>query len=231
MQHQTKISYRKASSPSLGPIVLFHSVSPSFSEEMEATLPIKCITFQGKDLLLNLEDLSASSIVFVYVKNKEALGDIDPTLSSKARLGLIVSSYDEFFMKQKITEGFSHFYLEERPLNKQADCLLESLEYPSYIDPFLQNPLLTELQSLIKRETQEPENLQIRTDKASTVLRPTEVKILAEVLKGKSNTQIAKDCYLALSTVNNHVSQSSKKMKANNRFHMIKRAIEFDWVE
>ncbi|WP_160112489.1 response regulator transcription factor [Salicibibacter kimchii] len=115
----------------------------------------------------------------------------------------------------------------------------EARLYQTYVDPLLQRDLL---QVVRQRNIGEGEPDQHTIDhhedgaldldypKALERLTGAECRVLDAILKGKSNRKIAEDDYLSVSTVNNHVSQLTKKMDANDRTHTVKRAIELGWL-
>ncbi|QQK77904.1 response regulator transcription factor [Salicibibacter cibarius] len=111
--------------------------------------------------------------------------------------------------------------------------------YKTYVDPLLQNDLLQAVRrSNSGKEDHDPSAIADHDDgvlyldnaKASEKLTASERRVLDALLKGKSNRKIAEDDYLSVSTVNNHVSQITKKMDANDRTHTVKRVIELGWL-
>ncbi|GAK02597.1 transcriptional regulator DegU, LuxR family [Geomicrobium sp. JCM 19037] len=114
-------------------------------------------------------------------------------------------------------------------------------DYSSYVDPLLQMELVEVLRlnrgSLrdekpfkITKNDEDNDALKLDHAKASMRLTASECRVLDSILKGKSNRKIAEDDFLSVSTVNNHVSQLTKKINANDRTHAIKRVIQLGWL-
>jgi LuxR family transcriptional regulator, maltose regulon positive regulatory protein len=57
-------------------------------------------------------------------------------------------------------------------------------------------------------------------------LSEREMEVLALVTAGKSNRQIAKDLFVALSTVKTHVNNIHRKLDVRNRTQAVSRARE-----
>ncbi|GAK07222.1 MULTISPECIES: response regulator transcription factor [Geomicrobium] len=122
-----------------------------------------------------------------------------------------------------------------------AQHFATAIDYSSYVDPLLQTELIEVLRlnrssvineppfEIVKRNM-DPDALMLDHAKASIRLTASECRVLDSILKGKSNRKIAEDDFLSVSTVNNHVSQLTKKINANDRTHAIKRVIQLGWL-
>lgn len=99
-----------------------------------------------------------------------------------------------------------------------------------YVDPWFQPYLVKKYRKIKEQEEKREKELLLREEKAKEWLSNAEIRIFEKILEGKSNRRIAEECYLAVATVNNHVSHIAKKINAKDRTHTIKRAIEDGWV-
>ncbi|SDI45022.1 response regulator transcription factor [Natribacillus halophilus] len=110
--------------------------------------------------------------------------------------------------------------------------------YKTYVDPQIQAEMVEVVQTKSDDDGRDPfiideedkEALYLDYAKAYARLTASECRVLDAILKGKSNRKIAEDDYLSVSTVNNHVSQLTKKLEANDRTHAVKRVIELEWL-
>ncbi|WP_018921995.1 response regulator transcription factor [Salsuginibacillus kocurii] len=151
-------------------------------------------------------------------------------LKKEARIGALIDPDNSSKLDELLEKECSCFVAAEREPYDKLSRLEEAIHFSDYVDPVLQHHLLAIFQPL-KEEYRGQGNIQLNFDKAMHLLTETEAMILDEILKGKSNGQIAKDCYLALSTVNNHVSHLTRKIGANDRTHAVKRAIELNIIK
>ncbi|PSL48576.1 regulatory LuxR family protein [Salsuginibacillus halophilus] len=183
-------------------------------DRFEQPLKSGCIYLACRSLSLSLQ------------KKHEAAVD---SLFTKGTLGWITRGGEE--VTEKIMRGFSIIIAVEHSLKEAANHIETAMQYPVYIDPKLQVHVLKNYQSLKpERKIDSDGELHVNMTKARQVLSKPESEVLDLMLKGKSNRQIAESCFLATSTVNNHVSNLTKKMEANDRTHAVKRAVELGWL-
>ncbi|SDH64308.1 response regulator transcription factor [Alteribacillus bidgolensis] len=148
------------------------------------------------------------------------------------RLGINLPSGEADLLDELIHKEVSIILAADRERKKWLDHFQRSQSFLVYIDPMFQPHLIQRYRSLHKQEVLEPaKELELDMEKARNTLSDAEVRILEKILEGKSNRKIEEECFLAVATVNNHVSHLTKKMKANDRTHTIKRAIEEGWVK
>ncbi|RSL29960.1 DNA-binding response regulator [Salibacterium salarium] len=147
------------------------------------------------------------------------------------RLGINLPSQESDLLDQLLKKKVSIILASDRAESEWCEHFKKSQEYLVYIDPWFQAHLIENYQVIYNAFEHTPEQeLELDIEKARTTLSDAEVRVFEKILEGKSNRKIAEECFLAVATVNNHVSHLTKKMEANDRTHTIKRAIEEGWV-
>lgn len=147
------------------------------------------------------------------------------------RIGVNVSSEDSHLLEYLMSKDVSIMMAADRSMKEWCEQFEKAEAFQTYMDPYFQPYFMERYRSLHRQQEQPKEQqMQLEIDKARTVLSEAEIRILEKIIEGKSNRRIAEECYLAVATVNNHVSHLTKKMKANDRTHTIKRAIEEGWI-
>jgi DNA-binding NarL/FixJ family response regulator len=102
--------------------------------------------------------------------------------------------------------------------NLEAYVLNEGCE--DYIQkPFRFNVLIARIQNVLKRSTKisYPVEFEIPDGSKPENLRPKEKEVLALIIKGYSNSRIAKELFISESTVSNHLQNIFSVLKAESR--------------
>ncbi|MDQ0298219.1 DNA-binding NarL/FixJ family response regulator [Salibacterium salarium] len=147
------------------------------------------------------------------------------------RLGINLPSYESELLEQLFRREVSIILASDRVESEWCSHFQRSQEFLVYVDPWFQPRLIERYQSIHDDSEDDPEQeLKLNEEKARLTLSDAEVRVFEKILEGKSNRKIAEECFLAVATVNNHVSHLTRKMGANDRTHTIKRAIEEGWV-
>ncbi|MFB5660998.1 response regulator transcription factor [Alteribacillus sp. HJP-4] len=148
------------------------------------------------------------------------------------RLGINIPSFENIVLDDLLQKDVNVLLAADREDQDWFVHFKRAQNFLMYIDPLFQPQLVLNYRKLHSVVHEEPQQeLELDTEKARMTLSDAEVRILEKILEGKSNRRIAEECFLAVATVNNHVSHLTKKMHANDRTHTIKRAIEEGWVE
>ena len=122
-----------------------------------------------------------------------------------ARVALFSGTEDTFVMKQALSLGAVGFV----PKSAQASATLNIIE-----------ALLVGNQPLVDTLTM-PLNESFSSRSPAVKLSPTQVKVLALILEGMSNQEIANECSLALGSVKNMVSSIMLTLEVTSRSHLI----------
>lgn len=147
------------------------------------------------------------------------------------RLGVNLPTHESEMFDQILHKEVSIILAADRKQKEWMNHFQRSQSFLVYIDPKFQPYFIQKYRTLHQQEDKELDReLKLNVEKASSTLSDAEVRVFEKILEGKSNRKIAEECFLAVATVNNHVSHLTKKMGANDRTHTIKRAIEEGWV-
>ncbi|MBB6450370.1 DNA-binding NarL/FixJ family response regulator [Geomicrobium halophilum] len=164
--------------------------------------------------------------------------DLLHNLSTYYRVCAVVPEQAPELLKKVVQSEVTTLFSINQSSRKIAQHLSVASMYSTYVDPLLQTELVKALRTYYDMKTDKPysvdeeneDTLYLDYAKASVRLTASECRVLDAILKGKSNRQIAEDDFLSVSTVNNHVSQLTRKIEANDRTHAVKRVIELDWL-
>ncbi|WP_054636904.1 response regulator transcription factor [Thalassobacillus sp. C254] len=217
------------------PTVLFNSCKAfeieTIEEQIEGTI-YKC---QGEELSTYLQSgLNKNCLYYIEVDPEEIIEKIKEITDQEilCRLGVNLGEEHEGKTNHLLKHQVSLLLCGDREPKEWVVHYLRAMEFMVYIDPVFQPRFVNAYRSLYRIETEsENKRLELIYEKAMENLSEAECRILEKILEGKSNRKIAEECYLAVATVNNHVSHLTKKMAANDRTHTIKRAIESGWVK
>src|SRR3712207_4262959 len=120
-------------------------------------------------------------------------------------------------------EGYVHTFADKGP--PMAALLSEVLETQRRgpLAPVVPTYYLRRLLAAIDRD---PSGASTPASRLPEPLSEREMEVLALVTAGKSNRQIAKDLFVALSTVKTHVNNIHRKLDVRNRTQAVSRARE-----
>ncbi len=127
----------------------------------------------------------------------------------QAKVALFSGTEDSFVIKQALSLGAVGFV----PKSALASATLATIEVLLLGQQGFANTLPSPLEGF------GPGNL--LGDVHAAKLSPTQLKVLALVLEGMSNQEIAADCNLALGTIKNMVSSIMLSMEVTSRSHLI----------
>ncbi|MFD2705626.1 response regulator transcription factor [Salibacterium lacus] len=146
------------------------------------------------------------------------------------RLGLNLPSDKKELVKHLLPYEISIVLASDREESQWLKHFQQSQQFPIYIDPMFQPHLVKQYRELHEEREETIRELHLNIEKIRTILSDAELRIFEKIVEGKSNRKIAEENFLAVATVNNHVSHLTRKMGANDRTHTIKRAIEKGWI-
>ncbi|SDI45919.1 response regulator transcription factor [Natribacillus halophilus] len=165
----------------------------------------------------------------IYVKGKEASLRHLKERPLHNYVALVNPGEHQLF-KQVLDAGISHVIAGSHSIRTLGSKILNKTSSSVYIDPVLNLDFLKVMDKAFTPKKQRSMPFQLHFENAAKILSHAECQIFQGILDGKSNLKIAKDAYLAPSTVNNHVSKIIRKINAKDRTHAIKRAIELNWI-
>ena len=170
---------------------------------------------------------TACSDLDAFVRLQEA-----KRAGSACRIGVNLPERLRHLVDEFICQEVTMLLAAERDEDDWRKHFMRATQFQTYIDPVFQPQVVERYRRMNQLQEEPPEQqLELDVHKARGTLSEAEIRILEKILEGKSNRKIAEECFLAVATVNNHVSHLTKKMQANDRTHTIKRAIEENWVE
>ncbi|WP_198509052.1 LuxR C-terminal-related transcriptional regulator [Bacillus sp. FJAT-44742] len=159
-----------------------------------------------------------------------------------AHMSVVLSAPDFPLIEELIKMDVFHFYSNVHSGDALFQLWKETHTMPSFVDIPFHKYLRTIALGLDHWKTFRPNHdlvmdpdkewyqLTLEEEPIKNYLSHAEIHVVQEMMKGKSNKQIAEDLYLARATVNNHVSRISHKLSAKNKAHLLKRLIEMKLV-
>ncbi|MEA4811832.1 MAG: response regulator transcription factor [Anaerolineaceae bacterium] len=133
---------------------------------------------------------------------------------------LVLTTYTEdTWLFEAIRSGASGYLLKDRPGDELIAAIKETFAGGNYIDPQVAGKLIQNISGHLPNADQEPLSLSQR-----------EQEILVLLVKGYSNTEIARRLYLSEGTVRNHMTQIFSKLEVTDRTQAAVRAIKLGLV-
>ncbi|MDA3130953.1 response regulator transcription factor [Aliibacillus thermotolerans] len=193
------------------------------------------ITRDHLPALKSEENEEGANIIYYLSCKKEALLDSLGCIKGVKHCKIVVNLPCRYvsILPKVLQQQVSFIIAADRKKDSWLHHWNQAMAYSMYLDPCFHSCILYHYRHL--HENQETRRkirrtLQLKEKEAKNILSEAELRIFKLILEGKSNRKIAEECYLAIPTVNNHVSQITKKMQANDRTHTIKRAFELGWL-
>ena len=129
----------------------------------------------------------------------------DPTV----RVLFLTSYSDDEAVKATILAGAAGYLLKEIAHRALIDAIMRVAEGESILDPKVTQPVLSRISQLSAKPSADGKDN----------LSSQERKVLAEVVKGKTNKEIAAALCLSDRTVKNYLSNAFQKLGVNRRSH------------
>lgn len=126
---------------------------------------------------------------------------------------------DDERLFESIQVGATGYLLKDTPIDTVVSSLKEVREGGSPITPSIARKLMG-MASKPESKTQE------QTDIVPFDLSPAELRILEQVIDGKSNKEIAEEVFLSPWTVKTHIKNIYKKMHVNSRAAAVRLAMK-----
>lgn len=176
----------------------------------EATLPITWLEASNLgDAVASYEREEAIDLVLLDMNlpDSQGLQSLQRFMARcpEARVALFSGTEDSFVIKQALSLGAVGFV----PKSALASATLATIEVLLLGQQGFANTLPSPLEGFGLGEAH------------AAKLSPTQLKVLALILEGMSNQEIASDCKLALGTVKNTVSSIMLSLEVTSRSHLI----------
>lgn len=137
-----------------------------------------------------------------------------------AAILVITASLDEGDLIEALMAGATGYLLKDAPIEQIVDGLGAAMNGDAVISPRVNRKLVER----VRRQQREG------GDAAPVDLTDRERQVLALMVEGHDNAEIAGELYLSPSTVKNHVSTILAKLKVENRIQAAVRAVRDDLV-
>ncbi|GAB5410378.1 MAG: response regulator transcription factor [Balneolaceae bacterium] len=126
---------------------------------------------------------------------------------------------DDERILESINVGASGYLLKDTAIDKVVSSIKEIKSGGSAISPSIAKKVLEMVKNPLERK-------QDAKEKAPFDLSPAELRILEQVVEGKTNKQIAEDVFLSPWTVKTHIKNIYKKMHVNSRAAAVRLALK-----
>lgn len=170
----------------------------------------------GEDALVilkeKLPDLIIMDINLPKLNGVEMTKQIKGTYPQVKVLILTMYKHDEYFMSA-IKEGADGYLLKDAPSEQVVEAIRSLMSGEAVIHPAMTKKLLN-----LHQQQNEKKDINEMTDR--------EKEVLACLVKGLSNKDIAKDLYISDKTVKIHVSKIFKKLNVKSRSQAVIHAIQ-----
>ncbi len=193
-----------------------------FYEELETVL----IADSAEAFLKKLERFSPEEVPEVVMMDIELPGisGIEATFQLKQKMPEVdVIMFTVFEDDERIFEsinvGASGYLLKDTAIDDVVRSIKEIKAGGSPISPSIARKVL----ELVKAPREQLKNAK---EEKPFNLTSAELKILEQVVQGKSNNQIAEDVFLSPWTVKTHIKNIYKKMHVNSRAAAVRLAIQ-----
>jgi len=167
------------------------------------------------DVILMDIELPGISGIETTFQVKEKVKDID--------IIMFTVFEDDERLFESIQVGATGYLLKDTPIDIVVSSLKEVREGGSPITPSIARKLMG-MVSKPENKTQE------ETDLVPFDLSPAELRILEQVIDGKSNKEIAEKVFLSPWTVKTHIKNIYKKMHVNSRAAAVRLAMKRDMI-
>lgn len=165
-------------------------------------------------ILMDIELPGISGIETTF-QIKEKIKDID--------IIMFTVFEDDERLFESIQVGATGYLLKDTPIDTVVSSLKEVREGGSPITPSIARKLM----GMVSKPESKGEN---ESDIIPFDLSPAELRILEQVIEGKSNKEIAEVVFLSPWTVKTHIKNIYKKMHVNSRAAAVRLALKRDVI-
>ncbi len=123
---------------------------------------------------------------------------------------------------ESIQVGATGYLLKDEPIEQVVQAIKEVREGGAPISPTIARKLMKLVSGIDKKEIAEGDEYEL----VPFNLSPAEIRILEQVIEGKSNKEIAADVFLSPWTVKTHIKNIYKKMQVNSRAAAVRLALK-----
>jgi DNA-binding NarL/FixJ family response regulator len=169
------------------------------------------------DVILMDIELPGISGIETTFQLKEKLTDIDIIMFT------VFEDDDRLF--ESIQVGATGYLLKDTAIDEVVSSLKEVRKGGSPITPSIARKLIGMVSRPENASSSEPESEVVPFD-----LSPAEIRILEQVIDGKTNKEIAEEVFLSPWTVKTHIKNIYKKMHVNSRAAAVRLALKRDIV-
>jgi DNA-binding NarL/FixJ family response regulator len=124
---------------------------------------------------------------------------------------------------ESIQVGATGYLLKDEPIEHVVQSIKDVVEGGSPISPSIARKVM-DLIATIKK----PKNRDKTPEVVPFDLTPAELRILEQVITGKTNNEIAEEVFLSPWTVKTHIKNIYKKMQVNSRAGAVRKALKRD---
>jgi DNA-binding NarL/FixJ family response regulator len=141
-----------------------------------------------------------------------------------AKILMLTISDEEADLYDAIKAGASGYLLKEIPIEEVADAIRSVWAGQSRISPAMASKLLNEFSAMAKSGEDRP---QVPTPK----LTDREMEVLRLVATGMNNRDIAKQLYISVNTVKNHIRNILEKLHLHSRMEAVVYAVREKMIQ
>jgi DNA-binding NarL/FixJ family response regulator len=144
---------------------------------------------------------------------------------SPSTIVLVLTAFDEpDYLLKALRAGASGYVLKQLGSQQIVGAIRRVLDGESPLNQEVAMQLLMRLiEEMQQKETEPKSSLPIP-------LSPREMEVLGHLARGQSNQQIARDLFISMSTVKNHVHHIIEKLGASDRAQAVILAIEYGLI-
>jgi len=136
-----------------------------------------------------------------------------------ARIIMLTVSDEEEDLFEAIKAGATGYLLKDVQIDEVPDAVRGGYEGQSLINPAMAAKLISEFQTLSRREAERPPQV------PAPRLTEREMEVLRLVAKGMHNREIAKALFISENTVKNHVRNILDKLQLHSRMEAVVYAV------
>lgn len=194
----------------------------SFYEEVSLSFAVE----NAEQCIKNLEKAESRPDVLLMDIELPGLSGIEATFQIKQsypEVDIIMFTVfeDDERIFESIQVGATGYLLKDEPIENVVRSIREVKKGGAPISPGIARKMLNLMTSMEKGAALETEVMEA----VPFDLTPAEIRILEQVVDGKTNKEIAEEVYLSPWTVKTHIKNIYKKMQVNSRAAAVRLAL------
>ena len=180
------------------------------------------------DRLDQAEPFEQPQVILMDIELPDLTG-IDATALIKERhpdLDIIMFTVfeDDDRIFDSIKAGAAGYLLKDTPIDEVVNAIIEIRQGGSPISPTIARKVMQMMQGISRDDA----GLAKEAEEAPYGLTPAEIRILKQVISGKTNKEIAEELFLSPWTVKTHIRNIYKKMQVSSRAAAVRLALGRD---